>query len=331
MRKKLSKTVNEYLYDGLWKNKKSIFLLQIVYVCIPLILLSILYGVLYTSNALIIKGAYGFVNDLTNMFSLSYVFIFIYYMSGYYPKYSSGIVNIYTELLSNKNTKIFGMLEEKIEMKLIIAHILAVAISLVCSQFCIDTASLNGSQNWYSKLAPSWLVYYRVLIFLTWYMSTNTLFNTLTVSSKLYRILDFDLPMNVDNVDGSCGLKQYFRLISLNIGIACYFIIWIVLIVISDYRAIDYGVNNLFYKNPLFVIAIPIIATIYFTVVLRPFFKAKRKVYEVVDKELQQCHYPDKRINELKKIKYSMFSFKNIAVTLLTNLIPIIGAIIKIL
>lgn len=89
MKKYLKFSLNEYLYRKLWKNSNQKIYKKLIYFLIPWILLLALYCILYAREALIINGAYGFLNDFSNLFALSYVFIFIYYVSGYYSEYTN--------------------------------------------------------------------------------------------------------------------------------------------------------------------------------------------------------------------------------------------------
>lgn len=193
----------------------------------------------------------------------------------------------------------------------------------------IYIANLNGTSNWYARLMPYYLPYYCVLIALSWYMSINVLLRTLLVSVKFYKILDFDLFLSVYDNDGCCGLKKFFNTLSVNIGIAFYFVMCIAIIIMSDFRAINYGIENAFYKYPIVIVLIVFILMFYLGMVLLSFLKAKNKVNDLVNTELTKYKYPDNKIDELMKIKYSMYSSKNIIFPVLTNAIPIVIAIIS--
>lgn len=324
MKKYFQISCNEFFYQKLWKNDSLNMKKKIVYILIPWGLLAILYFILYFKNALIMEGAYGFLNDFSNLFALSYVFVFIYYVSGYYSEYICDKMNVYKNKIDSEKLSII----EKSGTRVVWINFISLAMSCFGIWF-IYIASLNGENNWYEKLQPYYLWYYCLLIALSWYMSSNVLLKTMLVSVQFYKILNSDIKLNINNSDMSCGLKGFFNVLSVNIGIAFYFALWIAIIIISDFRAINYGVDNAFHKYPILLVPIALIVVFYLAVVLLPFLKAKNKINELVNEELEKCRYPDKRIEELIRIKHSMYSSKNIILPILTNAIPIITAVIS--
>lgn len=321
MKKAFQFTLNELLYKKLWA--KNSWCLKTIYIIIPWILLAILYCFLYIRDALLIDGAYGFLNDFTNLFALSYVFIFIYYVSGYYSSYSNSKSSAYMNRIASKEKR--SECQSRIDKVSALQPYIHIFATFAClfSMWFIYITHLNGAKNWYEKMIPWYLPYYCILIAMTWYMSATVLLRTLVESIKFYEILDFDLSLKLTDSDMGCGLKDFFRFIFINVGIALYFVIWISIIVFSDYRAVQYDVYNTFYLYPIICLPIILLLVIYLAITALPFFKAKSVIDNMVDEELKKYEYPDRHIDELMKIKHSMFSFRNIILPVFTNLLPI--------
>ncbi len=104
MIKIFSKTLNDRLYYWLWDNK-NLWWKRLIYIIIPWLLLAALYIILYMRGALLIDNSYGFLNDLTNLFSLSCIFIFMYYFGGWYSQYSQNTIDTYINRIETSAKK----------------------------------------------------------------------------------------------------------------------------------------------------------------------------------------------------------------------------------
>lgn len=323
-----SQTLNERLYYKLWENKD--LWRRLIYIIIPWILLAALYIILHMRGALLIDNAYGFLNDFTNLCSLSYIFIFMYYVGGYYSIYSNNKIEAYINRINNdKEKNKCNQKVKKVNSCVPYLHVFAILLSL-CGMWFIYVANLNGAKNWYAKMIPYYLPYYCLLIAISWYMSANVFLRTLTVTINFYYILDYDLNISVTDNDECCGLRQFFSLMYRNIGMALCFVIFIGLIIWSDFRAVNYGVDNAFHKYPILCLPIILILVAYLGIALLPFIKAKARVNSLVDKKLEELEFPDERIKYFKKIKNSAYFSRELIISILANiLIPVIGVVLN--
>ncbi len=318
------------LHEKLWKRS---MLKKIIYISIPFLLIMGFDLMLFFHDVFTLDEGHGFLEDYSNCYTLSYVFIFMYFVHGLFlPFFENKVSNLCKQLEFPQEE--FNNLLKKIKA---IIGLIAIAVSFIEVPF-ITLPHKSHFLSWSSDLKFVELLYYALLIYFSWYMSARLFICISSLAVITYKYLDNTKNKNIFNfdffnVDKKCGLKGLFNALSASMGFGIYFIIAIGMILYSDYKVFEkYHFMLLAYKyNWVIIVITVILCVIYYSIFIITYISLGNSMNNAVYNKLKHSeNLSEKQIEFLKAIPTSSVHINDICVFALSVLFPGIAAIVQI-
>lgn len=322
--------INGLLYEKLWKGN---MLRKIIYIFIPFLLIIVFDLMLFLRNVFTLDYGHGFLEDYSNCYTLSYVFIFMYFVHGLFLPFFEEKVSILCNQLGYSQ-EAFNKQLKKIKT---VIFLMALIASLIEIPF-ITLPHTEHFPSWSSDLEIIELLYYGALIYFAWFMSIRLFVCISSLAVTTYKYLDNkdkrgNFNFDFFNSDKKCGLKGLFNSLSASMGFGIYFIIAIGMILYSDYKVFEnYNFMLLAYKyNWVIIIITVILCVIYYSIFIITYISLGNTMNNaIINKIKSSKNLTEKQIEFLKSIPTSPIHLNDICIFALSVLFPGIAAIVQI-
>jgi hypothetical protein len=292
----------------------------------------------------VVDDKLAFVNDYSNSFSLAYIFIIAFFLGGFYPSYSKSVIN---DLIVDLHVKNDIILEHS-KLAHRVLEIICIVLPL-CGIFSVHIASSQENMYWLQHISTGGFYYYSIILGITWYCSANLAFSSTFFCIEVNKIFKqkefFSLDKNA--YDNCFNLKRCSEILILNISLGIYYILGVVVIILTDINSFrSFGVKNLFVEYPFLVIVAFIILIGYFAIVIISLIECrnialnekKRLIIECNNKIVEQETSPNKDSTSLEQLYNERSRLLGIDETLIKSVsgkiiiffsafIPVIGII----
>lgn len=314
-----------------WKGKmKRNVLTQWVYAIFPFLITALLLIMMEAEGVLIMREKeFSFLKDTSNSICMTCIFILSYFLGSQIPMWLKKSIDKLKKYVSNETDVI--ELQQKIT-----SFIRMGIIVLMVGLFAGVPFMLKAMQNegcWMAQLSILAKFIYGIYLALEWYCSLCLLLYVLVgcyAIKKLQASVDFGLEKN-NYIEVKKDFQDIGRCLGTIISYAILYVIGAFIIIINDNVNKIYGVEMMFYNNPIASITLVFLMLIGFAFVALPAIEFSRVVKREKYKELERIEKANLNINEKiiirKQIEdISGFIFES-TISKLSLLLSIVGPI----
>lgn len=244
------------------KQGESIFK-QYIFTIIPFIFCLVDWLIMHFSKTLYNSNekTYAFIDDLSDSFGLTILFLVSYFLSGYYQRKVNdflkyGIDKKWKDDIKKQRYGTYGK----------ISGIICLFIGLLIGTMFFISKVKNNDINWLREINAFAKLYHGLLIGVTWYNSLTILGMATAAGLIVYWSIKSGNLHYVENLyNKNISIIKAFDILACTLSYGFFYIIGSVLIILNDYIAEEYDINGVFSS---FLPAVLLITFIFFIVVL---------------------------------------------------------------
>ena len=319
-------------------------------------------NVLYSKDV----PVFSYGRDISNSVVLTGLLFISYYLSGYYTGKADEILNRDDGLYIKRN---YISKVDELSLPLntqkcwkVFSSVLLAGISIWLSNLFFETAQLNGENAyWIAHLDQIGTLWYRIVLFITWYISLCFLVTAIISSLSIYLVLADDaLIIPKVHPNQSFGILRVTSILVNSFSYGIFYIGGAAVFIINDKLSYkQFGINNMFNKDlpSLIVFVVVLLFVILQFVPLQLLYDKLKNIKHsrliAIDKAIEEKHakreqrFDDEKgcfsieedyndVEPLKKIRKDLleertlyFSFSNKIMVTASVVIPLIGVILQ--
>lgn len=332
-----------------YTERKDSLLLKWLYFAVPIISYAVLLGFLWSSGVMYHETEYfTYINDLGN----SLVFTALHFISYFASVYYAGKVEFFIrenirqgDVEDNIISKTRLHKDKKsLHMCMTVMAIILFCVACSSGYFFYGAAQRNDTAYWMQNLSKPGMLYYSLLLGVTWYHSLTLLGMVLLSEFVIFWcIREKRIIYKKELYNRNNSIMEMTDILLGTFSYGLFYIVGSILIILNDMLAVREGINNLFDNVVaaslliLTVIALAILVTVPLYELLKYMAVNKKKLIRKLEKQIWKEKDGKKKKalmeqrNEILTAPLIYTSLKNRLLIITSVVLPLAGIVLQVI